>query len=46
MTSLSNGNSFSTGNGTSPVSDAEAATRWGVPAWKFGLRLSDDRGSL
>lgn len=24
----------------------DGGTRWPVPAWKFGLRLSDDRGDI
>ena len=45
----SNGNSFNgnSGYGVS-VGNAvgEGALRWPVPLWKFGLRLSDDRGCI
>ena len=46
---FSNGNSF---NGNSAygasVGNAvgEGALRWPPPPWKFGLRQSDDRGSI
>jgi len=46
----SNGNSFgaSAGNGLAQcvACGPEASVRWPVPAWKFGLRPSDDRGSI
>jgi hypothetical protein len=45
MTGLSNHQSF----GTSNSSDARPIPDWSprsVPPWKFGLRLSDDRGGL
>jgi hypothetical protein len=47
----SNGNSFGASANNclgdrigDPVGAADG--RWPVPAWKFGLRLSDDRGSM
>jgi hypothetical protein len=49
MTGYSNGNSFSEGNsyGESGGSATGAgAIRWPVPAWKFGLRVSDDRRGM
>ena len=47
---FSNGNSFGN-SGTSlgaAIGNAIGAgtTRWPVPTWKFGLRLSDDRGDI
>ena len=44
----SNGNSFgaSMGNALAPGTHGEGGTPWPVPPWKFGLRQSDDRGSL
>ena len=51
MTGYSNGNSFgaSIGNGLGESAGSAVGTgtqRWPVPAWKFGLRQSDDRGGL
>jgi hypothetical protein len=45
MTGISNGNSFgaSAGNGARPVPDWSPRS---VPPWKFGLRVSDDRGGM
>lgn len=45
MTGYSNGNSFGMSNGQAvrPVPDWSPRS---VPAWKFGLRLSDDRGGM
>jgi hypothetical protein len=42
-----NGNSFGNSGGAS-VGNAigSGAIRWPVPTWKFGLRQSDDRGSM
>ena len=46
---FSNGNSF---NGSSAFGAAMGnaigvgTLRWPVPTWRFGLRLSDDRGGL
>jgi hypothetical protein len=37
----SNGNSFGATN-----SSIGPEPRWPVPTWKFGLRHSDDRGSI
>jgi len=48
---LSNGNSFGT-NSNAVLADiigdaiGTGAGRWPVPSWKFGLRLSDDRGNV
>jgi len=41
VTGWSNGNSFGAGG-----SSIGREPRWPVPAWKFGLRKSDDRGSM
>ena len=47
----SNGNSFGN-SGTSLGASVGNAVgggeggRWPVPTWKFGLRLSDDRGGI
>ena len=47
MTGWSNGNSFGTSLGESTGNAiGVGAIRWPVPPWKFGLRLSDDRGSI
>jgi hypothetical protein len=45
VTGLSTGNSFSMSNGQDvrPVPDWSLLS---VPTWKFGLRLSDDRGGM
>ena len=49
MTGWSNGNSFS---GSSSYGDSmgnaigTGPVRWPVPTWKFGLRVSDDRGGM
>jgi hypothetical protein len=37
----SNGNSFGTNSNS-----IGREPRWPVPTWKFGLRLSDDRGDI
>jgi len=47
---FANGNSFANGSsyGASvgnAVGGGEGG-RWPVPTWKFGLRLSDDRGCM
>jgi hypothetical protein len=46
----SNGNSFgaSANNalGGCQTAIGSGGLRWPVPAWKFGLRLSDDRGGM
>jgi hypothetical protein len=49
MTGYANGNSF--GNSAASLGECQTsigtgALRWPVPTWKFGLRLSDDRGSI
>jgi hypothetical protein len=45
-----NGNSLgaSAGNsiGQGIAAGPETGVRWPVPAWKFGLRASDDRGCV
>jgi hypothetical protein len=51
MTGWSNGNSFGESAGSSlgaSVGNAvgSGTLRWPVPTWKFGLRQSDDRGSI
>jgi hypothetical protein len=47
VTGYSNGNSFGTSLGESAGNAVGAgAVRWPVPAWKFGLRQSDDRGGM
>jgi hypothetical protein len=50
VTGWSNGNSFggSAGNslGECQTSIGSGGLRWPVPTWKFGLRLSDDRGDM
>lgn len=47
---FSNGNSFgaSAGNGLGQdiAAGSETGVRWPVPTWRFGLRLSDDRGDI
>lgn len=45
MTGLSNHQSFSMSNGQAvrPIPDWSPRS---VPPWKFGLRLSDDRGCI
>lgn len=45
MTGISNGQSFgaSAGNEVRPIPDWSPRS---VPAWRFGLRLSDDRGDI
>ena len=43
-----NGNSFGAANsdlGANAVAGV-GALRWPVPTWRFGLRHSDDRGSI
>jgi hypothetical protein len=43
----STGNSFGAAYGESAGNAIGAGTlRWPPPAWKFGLRQSDDRGSM
>lgn len=48
MTGYSNGNSFSGDSLGASVGNAvgDGRSRWPVPGWKFGLRLSDDRAGL
>ena len=49
MTGYSNGNSFGSSNfalGECQTSIGSGALRWPVPTWKFGLRLSEYRGSI
>ena len=47
MTGYANGNSFGTSLGESTGNAVGAgAIRWPVPAWKFGLRQSDDRRGM
>ena len=47
MTGYANGNSFGTSLGESVgAAVGSGAIRWPVPTWKFGLRQSDDRGSI
>jgi hypothetical protein len=47
VTGLSNHQSFGTSLGESAGNAVGAgAIRWPVPPWKFGLRQSDDRGSI
>ena len=47
---ISCGNSF--GTNTASLGDSignaigTGTARWPVPTWKFGLRLSDDRGCM
>lgn len=45
-----NGNSFGESVGASlgecQTAIGAGAIRWPVPTWKFGLRVSDDRGSI
>jgi hypothetical protein len=45
MTGLSNGQSFgaSANNAVMPIPDWSPRS---VPAWRFGLRLIDDRGNI
>ena len=50
MTGFSNGNSFS-GSSNFALGECQTAIgsgglRWPVPTWKFGLRMSDDRGGM
>ena len=50
MTGWSNGNSFGSVCDDFGASAGNAVgvgvLRWPVPTWKFGLRASDDRGSI
>ena len=45
MTGISNGQSYGAGAGTEvrPIPDWSLRS---VPPWKFGLRMSDDRGGM
>ena len=47
---FSNGNSFGSSTASLGAAIGNAigvgTIRWPVPTWKFGLRLSDDRGDI
>jgi hypothetical protein len=46
VTGLANGNSFGALGDSIGNSIGGGGVRWPVPTWKFGLRQSDDRGSI